>query len=560
MTGYALSIRRNSESESLFLPFLVCLTTVLASFPLFASVEDEPVVVNRQLVEEVVITEPLQRGDTFSLSADGVKKLLEGDVPALALRLADQALGPNRVPATVRAWMPVKVAAHLQLGRFDEVTQALESLPESMLEEMPHLYLMFADGLAESGRFSEAKKRYGRFLLAHHQGPDRYKAQLGVGLCALESGSLAEAAIQLELYEGAPGRPTNDPLLIAAQAALAEQQEQKEYADTFLAQLTDHVIDGVADPVSRRWSRRIVIRLLEARGTLLRALYQAESLLKEGGGRSDRQIHRRLFRAWQVLQDKKSTSKTSKADKKSYKQLIQRLKERNDLIHRVLDGTLKMDARVDALYTLFKNTNQSKLGLLAPGGLLQPEQLGLPLPLDPKWRLYYARYSQNMGLNRASLAWLDGLVGVQADGIRLLLFSRGIVQPGETMVDIVARLDSVEKVSEGMAKKAITALFRLQERGLWSDGRVLSDWLKARGDTPAIRGASRFFEARYLEAEKVFAEARMIYLALYLDPIEGLDGSFYPEQPRLAAARMLEAEGFSGDADDLRRMGSSAAE
>ncbi|MBF0624278.1 MAG: tetratricopeptide repeat protein [Magnetococcales bacterium] len=499
-------------------------------------------------------------GETLPLKPESVERLLEDGAVHLALELADQALGRGGAPLSALRWLAVKTAAHLRLGEFSQVRILLDGMPEEQLLQSPQLLLTRAGAAMAEGRYGEARDQYSRFMISHPDHPGRFRAQRGLGLCALGQGNEGEAELQLNLYAEEAGRPQPDSLLDGALATLAQRKGWYDQVEKLLQGIR-HPLEPVSwqERVERLELRRLLAELLAERGDFPGALEQAREMLVEGGGQRGRVLHTGLFRRWLAERVPGTGASASSVSDESRREATcsgsQRIAwDRRNRLALLSDPNAEELEQEAALETLLAWELEEKLGLLEPEGLLTPEALNLPAALPEPFRLLYADAFFRLGNGEMADRMLGTAMGLEADTLRLGLLAMGHgVEPLPTVTArLAARAGEKALWSPRMKQRMVTALFRFKERGQGEEINGMRELLALFAWDKAVERALRFHQARTLRRQGELDAALMIFLSLAYEKGAGEEDRYLPASPRRMAAEILDEQGALESAAVLR--------
>ncbi|MEO5364365.1 MAG: tetratricopeptide repeat protein [Magnetococcus sp. DMHC-8] len=527
---------------------LVVLVLGLWWLPLVAAAPPE-------MVHEEVLSGQEPVGGQPLLSVGLARRLLAAGSTRLVLRVADDALSRGGAPLAAADWLRLKAEALMLLDQFDALQALVQEMPEEVLTAYPDLTLLVAAGHRESGCCEEARRLYAAFLLAHPQHPRRFQAQLGIGLCALEQNALEEAELQLRLYEQDPDRPKQDLLLQLGLAELARHKGQPQEEGALMVRVAEAA--APVEPLARR-ARWMALANWEARQRHWPAAiaWVEHGLRQEGPLPRLLRLHAHLLRQWLTGKEPGAMS----GEHRHLPEPVQRAAEQRMF---GLKAVLRSDGkpvgagdvqRLALLDGLLRQEAQEGLGLLEEGGILQPEDLWEG-PVPELYRLAYAEYERGRGDLAQAWYWLEGLTGAEADGQRLLLLASCTGTESGAIVAVLERLAKVTEWSEALKSRAIKALFVLTAQGRQAPMLRLREQLAALSpQTRDVQRALLFHQAQLWVLEGNSDRALVEWLSLATAPqLKPEDNRYLPEEPRLAAARLLEEQGWPGAARELRR-------
>ncbi|MEO5340695.1 MAG: hypothetical protein H7837_09295 [Magnetococcus sp. MYC-9] len=499
--------------------------------------------------QELVGKQPL-------LSVGLARRLMNGGSARLVLRVADEVLEQGGAPLAVVDWLRLKAEALLAVEQFAAARDFLQEMPTEALGAYPDLHLLLAASHRELGCCGEARRLYGTFLLANPQHPKRFQAQLGIGLCALEQDLLEEAELQLRLYEQEPDRPKQDPLLQIGLAELARRRGMTEEENGLMSQVAESA--APAEPLARR-ARLMALANWEAR----QQHWNTAISWLESGLRQEGPLPRllRLHTHW--LQQWLGSSATA-APTGEHRQLAEPLRRGAEQRMNGLRALLRPGEkaaqsggaqRVAQLELLLRQEAQERLGLLEEGGVLRPDLLWPTGELPAEYRLAYAEFYRGRGDRERAWALLEGLTGLEADGQRLLLLASCAETGVEEIDAVLDRLAKGTEWPEAVKSRTIKALFILTTQGRQAPVTRLRELLAAAlPQTRDVQRALAFHQARVWALEGDADRALVEWLNLAFAPHNKQEENRYlPEDPRLAAARVLEEQGWPAAAAELRR-------
>lgn len=558
-------------------------------------------------------------GGAFAVTPESVERMLGLGAPHLALRVVEKAMERGGAPLGAQRWRGLRAAALVDMGRPIEGLEILEGLPPANVQNDPRLLLALAQAYRATEACPKARPLFSRFLLDHPTHPQRFRAQRDSALCALSAGALEEAELQLQLYEQETERPHPDPWLTLGLADLAERRGEMDRALELMHDLDKASAQTLARlPVLRRLARRLLEAtrhedatalwrgmretpdlppdlLLEARQALMEiaahrqawpeTLLEAERLLREGAGKGVLENHARWFLAWAAQPEPTlaSTPPPPSPDpppppdmppKRVDGQPLpgaepppppppppvvspeeRELRERLELLRIVRDPAHESLTRWQALEQLLRRERGMRLGLLAPGGLLTPETLGLPHPLPLPLRLLYAGATIRFGMSAQAQKLVEGVEGMEADAVRLMLLAQGNAVPGVTVGGLMARYAPERGgLPPMMMEAAVEALNAFSERGVEVVAQQLRQVLAgyAAGD-PAVARALRYEEALRLRRDGQHEQALWLLLELGFGKEGGeRDNRLLPGDPHLLAASWLSRMGWLREAGELQ--------
>ncbi len=553
MMGFSSSTdngRRMGQSRRLSKPLRMATALWLLALPIMARAAPPEMVHEESLTgEDPVGGQPL-------LSVGLARRLLAGGDPRLVLRVANEALSRGGAPLAAADWLRLKAEALLVLEQFDAVQLFLRQIPEEAQTAYPDLVLLLAASQQESGHCEEARRLYGAFLMAHPQHPKRFQAQLGIGLCALEQNGLEEAELQLHLYEQDPDRPNPDPLLSVGLADLARRKGMPQEENEWMVQLAQMAVP--TDPLPRR-ARWMALANWEARQHHWNtAIAWVESGLRQEGPLPRLlRLHTRLLREWLAGHDPGTLNgdhrQLTEAVRRSAEQRMNGLNALLRPVGKSAQGSGEAQ-RLVALEALLRQEAEEGLGLLEEGGILQPEGLWSG-SVPEAYRVVYAEYERVRGDREQAWQWLEGLTSGEADGQRLLLLASCPESGAGLITAVLDRLAKVTNWSDGLKSRAIKALFLLTAQGRHEPMVRLRDQLAvALPQTRDVQRALAFHQAREWVTEGASDRALVEWLSLVVTPnLKPEENRYLPEDPRLAAARLLEEQGWPATARELRR-------
>ncbi|MBF0401405.1 MAG: hypothetical protein HQL90_11620 [Magnetococcales bacterium] len=512
-----------------------------------------------EMVHEESLSGQELSGDQPLLSVGLARRLLAGGGAQLVLRVADEVLSRGGAPLAVADWLRIKAEALMLLEQFDTARTFLLEMPTDARSAYPDLTLLLATLERELGCCEAARSLYSDFLLAQPHHSKRFQAQLGIGLCALESGALEEAELQFNLYEQDPDRPKQDPLLLVGLAELARRKGLVQEENSRLAQLAQ--LAAPADPLTQR-ERLIVLASWEARQKhWSNGVAWVESGLRQQGALPRLlRLHTHLLRQW-LAAGKEGSEVGGAAAVALPESVRQGAQRRMDGLRLLLQSGEKAPTEAQALAALealLQQDREEGLGLLEEGGILRPDVLwpaGVPAP----YRVAYADAALKRGEKDRAWQWLEGLTSGEAEGQRLLLLASHAGTEEESLVAVLDRLAKVATWSDGLKSRAVRALFLLTAQGKSVPMVRLRDLLVAAlPHTRDVQRALAFHQAQLWSMEADASpvsvnRALLEFLSLAFPPhVKPEEDRYLPEDPRLVAIRLLEAQGWMAEAQALR--------
>lgn len=525
-------------------------------------------------LEQELIPPPLTPETVSRLVADGSGEL--------GLFLAEKAILGSRDPQEVGRWMQVRAEAHIALGEFELARDLLGLSVQRAEEADPRIdYLMGTAWWAE-GKWARARDAFARYLAVRPDHPDRFKAQRAVGLAAVKLQDWQGARLILGLYEEEPGRPRPDPVLqtALADAALAlghreeaiwrlervggikglpeaeaararslellEESGDREALGTALAQ---RLADQYLSLEERQTARLGLVRLrvasgaLEAALDLLEAGLEEEATLREDLASTYGDLFQRY--AEQVARRPRPREiSPAEAARRAHARDLIRLKDPEDA-----------QERREALENLLTWARENRFGLLAPDGLLDPERLGLD-DLDGSERLAYAcAYRLSDGAAEALRILAAGEASEKAAVLGRELLGEN---PGPAARTGWLGLLPDDPARWGLPLVRAAATAWIEFRGYAGFTARLKESLEAVAaeEGMAALGAAGVIEAdraASLVAEGRGAEALPLFLKLAYGADAEARGAFLKEDPRVAAALILQREGRESEAAALAK-------
>ncbi|MBF0460052.1 MAG: hypothetical protein HQL87_01525 [Magnetococcales bacterium] len=505
-----------------------------------------------ELVHEESLSGQEQVGAQPLLSVGLARRLLAGGNARLVLRVADEVLSRGGAPLAVADWLRIKVEALLMLDQFATVQELLREMPEEAMTAYPDLTLLLAISQRENGSCTEARRLYAAFLMAQPQHSKRFQAQLGIGLCALENNALDEAELQLHLYEQDPDRPKSDPLLPIGLAELARRKGMLPEENRLMAEVA--AMSVPSDPLARR-ARLVALAQWEARQKHWNtAIAWVESGLRQEGPMPRLlRLHTQLLRQWLASKESGAVTGEQHALPEAVRHAAeQRMNGLRLLLHPGA-GSDGGPERLAQLEGLLRQEAQERLGLVEEGGILQPEGLW-PDGMPETFRIAYAEYDRNRGEMAQAWQWLEGLTTAEADGQRLLLLAACARTDKSAIAAVLDRLAKGTEWSDALKSRAIKALFLLTTQGKQElMARLREQLAVALPQTRDVQRALAFHQTRLWVAEGATDRALVELLSLVVTPhAKPEEDRYLPEEPRLAAARLLEERGWQGAARELR--------
>ena len=520
-----------------FVKFYCFLLSLVFTLPLLAPLSAWAQSIDQTAVREESLSRESRSDLGLVLSPESAQELLAGGAPRLVLWLAGQILNRGGAPELVAEWSQLKIAALHALDRHAEVMAVFEGLPPYFVESQPEFRLLIAGSQLAEKKYSDARENYSEFMLRYPDHPKNYIARRGLGLTALANGATVEAELLLDLYAQDSQRPNPDPLLLAALGQLAHLKGDSVTADEFFTQLA-------AAPPPAGWSyHRQHIEVLALWHVRNNRWQQAFTLVEEGlqnypSPRFRRFYQNLLKKGLQVYQAKKKVVNNSILP----------------AIQTLLRGGASMAKREAALDLLLARELNKPLGLFEEGGLLAPGPF-LSYPLDPQLRLLLVKANLQLQ-NRVGNWWLiENIHGLEADKLRLRMLAAG-VQPKE--IDPIRELQKPIIMEGEMVKEVVAALFAFTSRRQLSPAAQLRRLLAPLSKDIAIRRALRYQEAmdRANNGEENSAITLFIELATdkphtpnSIDP-----NALLPQPPAHAAAAILESQGATQEAAELRKI------
>ncbi|MBF0185679.1 MAG: tetratricopeptide repeat protein [Magnetococcales bacterium] len=508
------------------------------------------------LVQEETLTGRELIGEQPLLSVPLARRLLSSGSPRLVLRVANDVLSRGGAPLLAADWLRLQAEALLLLERYGELQGLLQEMPETAGGVYPELYLWLAASYRESGACEEARKRYSAFLLAYPQHPKRFTAQLGLGLCALEQNSLEEAALQLQLYEQESDRPKQDALWLIAMAELAHRQGQLQEEGRWMGQLAELPLPTDAWQRRERWLRL-------ARWQAGQKHWNAAVAWLESGLRQDGpvprllKLHAQLLRQWLAGNDSGALTAEHRQLPESLRRATeQRMNGLRQLLRPDGKGAQEQGRRLGQLTQLLRQAVAEGLTALgAEGGILSAGQLWPGGEWPELYRVAYAEYERLSGDREQAWHWLEGLTMAEAEGERLLLLAGCAENPPALLNGVLDRTGQLRDWPEGLRERAFRALFLLTGQGRQAAMARLRDQLAAL--TPQSREVQRalsYHQALLWQAEGAGERALLEWLHLAATAGGKTEEERYlPEDPRLKAAQLLEKQGWTAAAQELRR-------
>ncbi|MBF0588049.1 MAG: hypothetical protein HQL53_02880 [Magnetococcales bacterium] len=437
----------------------------------------------------------------FFMTPRQVELLALGGMPEWALQMAEQVLAQGEGGASVSAWLPVKAAALLRLGRYGEARTLLEARASWKSAGDPRYALMFADALLEEGHLSDARKRYGDYLAKYPQAEGRFKAQVLMALCSLQLGALDDASFQLDLYEQEAERPEMDPLLLMVRADLDRAQKREKSFKRRMDELEELERKGeLPRDMSVRQTARSRLALWHAdEGHWSRALALAEAWLREESAPPARLLHANLIRRWVATTHVKSTTKSKRRKKRSKnrKRGGSALGEQ-DLWEALYHPSAALSKKMSALKRLLAAEDRQRLGLLRGDGALAPAAIGWAQAMPEEVRLYFAKSFARFGRADQAQELLRGLEGARYDGVRLRLMGLEAQPELDDLEAILRRLPPVKDPLSWypqVRESALWLLFRLTDRGFDRHLVPLRRWLVLFVDLPSVDRGLRLQQA-----------------------------------------------------------------
>lgn len=511
-----------------------------------------------EMVHEEVLTGQELVGVQPLLSVGLARRLLVGGGARLVLRVADEVLSRGGAPLVVADWLRIKAEALFILEQFDTAQTFLSTLSEEARAAYPDLILLLANIERERGGCAVARPLYSDFLIANPIHAKRFQAQLGVALCALESNTLEEAQLQLSLYEQEADRPKQDPLFVLGMAQLAHRKGLVPEENQWMTQLVE--MAAPTDPLLRR-ARLMAVANWEARQHHWNsAIAWVESGLRQEGPLPRLlQLHSHLLNQWLAGKESGAVGEGQHA----LSEVARQATERRMTGLRVLlqSGGEKPDSpqRLASLETLLQQELEEGLGLVEEGGILQPELLW-PGGIPEIYRVAYADHAQRRGEMEQAWLWLEGLTSGESEGQRLLLLLSCDETEEAVVVALLERLAKVGSWSAALKSRGVRALFLLTAQGKTALMIRLRDLLTAAlPQTWDVQRALAFHQSSLWAMEPdldpaVGNRALVGFLSLAYTPnLKPEENRYLPEDPRLAAARLLERLGWPETASALRR-------
>lgn len=501
--------------------------------------------------QELVGTQPL-------LSVGLARRLLVGGGARLVLRVANEVLGRGGAPLAVADWVRIKADALLMLEQFDTARIFLREIPEEAKSAYPDWMVLLASIERERGGCEVARPLYSDFLIAYPQHAKRYQAQLGVALCALDSGALEEAQLQLSLYEQDGDRPKQDPLFLMGMAELSRRKGLVQEENQWMTQLAE--LAAPTDPLLRR-ARLMALATWAARQNHWnRAIAWVESGLRQEGPLPRLlQLHSHLLSQWLAG---KESSAVGEADRSLSDVARQSAERRMNALRLLLQPGEKQPGtpqRLATLEALLQQEAEEGLGLVEEGGILQPERLW-PDGMPEIYRVAYADHAQRRGERDQAWIWLEGLTSGESEGQRLLLLLSCPETEEAVVADLLERLAKVGSWSDALKSRGVRALFLLTEQGKTALMTRLRDLLTAAlPQTWDVQRALAFHQSHLWAMEPdldpALANRALVgFLSLAFTPnLKPEENRYLPEDPRVAAARLLERQGWPETAQALRR-------
>lgn len=535
-----------------FFRFSFALFLILILMPGSRGLAEEKGLIGPTLIREEPLSGREIVGKKPLLNKKMVWRLLENEeAPLLALRFVDETLQQGGAPLTSPDWLRMKVHALFQLERFEESLYLLENLPEKVFTKHPELILINATLLRMVGKCEQSRSLNAQFLINQPDHPLKFKAQRGIGLCLVKQKLLEEAGLHLRLYSQEPSRPKEDPLLWIALADLARQKKLFLEENRLMERLMNST--HPTDTLTRR-ARILALADWEAhRGRFSHALRWLESGLREEGViQRFLTLHTKIVRLWiknKFKKDKK-IKKTKKT--KSIKGLSFIFTEKlMKSIQSYLNPKNSLEIRQSYLKTLLEMEEKEKLGLMEPEGVLYPGVL-VSQPLPTPFRLSYAVFYRHQKDWQTASEMLKDLDTLEADGERLLLLAEQEEVDDFTLDDILGRLPNPKKWCKTFQSQFIEALFLFVNREHQSSADQLYALIQPLSTEKSLRRAQIFYQALLQEKEGDLNKALSTFLELAFPDTNDLDEDNYlPQAPRLAAARILEKQGWYIEAENL---------
>lgn len=554
-------------------------------------------------------------GDAFPVSPESVERMLAEGAAHLAGHVADKALDRGGAPLVAQRWRGLHAAALVETGQYAKGLEILLELPRQGVEKDGRLLLALAEAYRGTGVCAKARPLFTRFLVDHPTHPGRFRAQRDNALCALSTGSLEEAELQLQLYEQESGRPQPDPLLTLGLADLAERRGSSDEALELLhrdearelslgerlpvvRRLAQRLIkEARPDPAQALWqevrdhpaatpeqkveARQALMELAAARQAWKEALLEAEALLREGVGRKVLELHATWFLDWVGEEEtappepaeegppsppdmppKRVDGKVVKVEEAPLAQpppvkvprseKEEALLQRRGLLKQVRDTTLEASKRWVALGQLLEMEKVERLGLLTPGGLLTPEVLELDQPMPLPLRLMYANATIRFGMGEQAQKLVSGVEGMEADAVRLMLLAQGNAAAGVTVTSLLERYAPARGgLPPVLLGAAVEALYAFSERGVEVVAGQLRQVLEGYRKDPAVARALRYEEAVRLRRTGERERALWIVLELAYGGGGKEADRLLPGIPKELAAKMVSSLGLVNEAREL---------
>ncbi|MBF0448678.1 MAG: tetratricopeptide repeat protein [Magnetococcales bacterium] len=548
----------------------------------------DPTIIQEESLSRATASNPglvLEPGKAEALIADGA--------PLLVLRLANQILEQGRSPLAVSEWTQVKISALMALESFAEALSLLEGLSHHTFKSRPEFHLFLAQCYLSAGQFDKARDHYTRFMTDHADHPNRFEAQRGLGLVALQSGALSEAQLLLDLYAQDNQRPNPDPLLLIGLARLSQLKKDEQAAAGFFSQLSALTLEQVGRN-GRQWIEAVALWHVEHN-----RWQQAFDLVESG---LQKKFGSRLMSFYQELLKQALSAYHAKKKGVDGSNLM--------AIKTLLRAGTPPEMREAALDQLLAGELKSPIGLFQALGPLSDQGL-LPHPLDPQLRYLLAkahfRLNQEaavvrphranpMGttdepekksisdqlvlislqppakpmdcvkeplsatdsrLNDADRAWtlLDRLPGESAMVLRLRLLAAN-QQPADADLYHLLRQPWPDFKLEGeRIKLVVDVMFALTQRRQVIAAAQLRRLLSSQRENLAIRRALRYQQALDKQSEGEVSSALTLYLELAFDGKSGEADpawdALLPQSPRQAAAKILVEQGAWLEAAEL---------
>ncbi|MBF0188248.1 MAG: hypothetical protein HQL50_10035 [Magnetococcales bacterium] len=381
--------------------------------------------------------------------------LLEQGADSQALAMADRALERGGAPLIAQAWLRIRARAEARLARFQQADATLAMFPQHRFSEDPELILLAADVGLGLGNCPDALVHYGRFLSLFPQRQERFQARLGQAICALTTGKVETADLQLRLYAADAGAPDPGPLLRLAEAERSRRWGDVAGVETGLQQLANEnaattvmrLPGGMGTVARRLWSGLLADR---QRWSALEALWFG--WLEH----APKPLRAALVREWAALIRQWSNPTSPQFEKGASDTLLSFQILRN--------RASEADARHTAFRMLWSWAGDHAETLTLTGGPLTPSGLALnPVELPDTLRVAFAEGFLRAGRHLESWEMIAFLEGEAADRLRLALLAAG-AGGGERLRGVLERLTT--SGNSDWHETAVAAIygFTLKER------------------------------------------------------------------------------------------------